>query len=155
MGKKDQPDMFSDELRKKIYQSSRERIESLWFAALDGDVDWVKEILDEGYHDANGGNRWQADIDPNGWRRTPLHAAVLKGSVPLAKFLLSEGADVNRKTKYGDTPLHFAAEGRELEMVHLLIANGADASKENDDGDTPLDIAMKHGYVEIEKALRT
>jgi len=154
MGERDEPDVFSDELRKAVYQSARTRIESLWFAAFDGDIDRVREILGEGYHDVNGGNRWQTDIDPNGWHRTPLHVAVLKGNVPLATFLLSEGAEVNCKTKYGDTPLHFAAEGGELEMVRLLLSKGADAYMENDDGDTPLDIAKKHGYVEIEKMLK-
>ncbi len=151
---KDPQDIFDDDLREKVYQSTREKVESLWYASVDGDIERVRAILDEGYHDVNGGNRWQVDMDPNGWSRTPLHAAVLNANVKLAKFLLTKGADPNRRTKYGDTPLHFAVEGGQLEMVRLLLKNGADASVKNDDGDTPLDIAKAHRLTEIISLLR-
>src|ERR1700749_1211987 len=84
----------------------RERIEALFYACEAGNLDRVKEILDAGYHDINGNNRWGTDIDPRGWQRSPLFMAFLGGHLELAKWLLENGADVNQKTKYGDTPLN-------------------------------------------------
>ncbi len=70
----------------------RERIESLFHACMSGDWARVEQILDDGYHDANGGNRWAADIDPRGWGRTPLHVAIEAGHLELAAWLIEQGA---------------------------------------------------------------
>ncbi len=136
-----------------MYAAARQKIEELWYACVDGDVDRVKAVLGKGHHDVNGLNYWQTDIDPGGWRRTPLHVAVLHGHAELARFLLSEGADVNARTKYGDTPLHFAVQGGDAGMVRLLRAHGADAAIKNDDGETPLDLATKAGATDVLSAL--
>jgi ankyrin repeat protein len=48
------------------------------------------------------------------------------------------GADVNAKAKYGDTPLHFAADYGTADSVKLLLEHGADLEAENDSGQTPL-----------------
>lgn len=97
-------DFPNDDLAQSLYGSTRRRVEALWYAAEAGDVNRVEEVLDAGYHDVNGGNYWQTDIDPRGWRRTPLHAAALGGHVALAKYLLEHGVDVDPRTKYDDTP---------------------------------------------------
>lgn len=39
---------------------------------------------------------------------TPLHLAVLQGSVPLVQCLLRCNADVSLQNRHGDTPLHYA-----------------------------------------------
>ncbi len=108
----DEDSGIGEALRESIYRSTRKKVEAIWYASLDGDVARVKELLEEGNHDANGLNYWQTDSDPHGWRRTPLHAAALKDHLRLAEFLISEGANVNAQTKYKDTPLHFAVPGR-------------------------------------------
>jgi hypothetical protein len=86
---KDQGLDISKEVASRIYESARDKVESLWYASLDGDLGLVKKILEEGNHGVDGLNRWQTDMDPNGWRRTPLHAAALKDHVKLAEFLIS------------------------------------------------------------------
>lgn len=56
----------------------------------------------------------------------PLAVAAAKGDVPLATFLIEEGADINKTDLDGDTPLENAAALSQLEMVKLLLEKGAD-----------------------------
>lgn len=125
----------------------RERIESLFYACEAGDLDRVKEIIDDGYHDVNGNNRWGTDIDPRGWQRSPIFLAVTGGHLELAKWLLEKGANINQLTKYGDTTLNALIGGGKpsywLEAVEFLMAHGADPTIPNADGDTAIDNAAK------------
>ena len=125
----------------------RERIESLFYACQDGDLERVKQILEDGYHDVNGDNRWATDIDPRGWQRTPLHIAAQAGHLELAKWLCENGADVNRKSKYGDTPLNSICrppmQPHWVQAVELLMSRGADPTIPNDEGEIPIDHAKK------------
>lgn len=146
--------VLTDALRRKIYESTRAKVEELWNAAWEGDVERVTEILARGTHDVNGLNRWQVDGDPRGWRRTPLHAAAVQGHLALAEYLLSEHADPNAKTKYGDTPLHFAVDNGHAEIVALLCRHGADQTVKNDDDETPVGRAEKLGRPDVLAALR-
>jgi ankyrin repeat protein len=58
---------------------------------------------------------------------TALQWASGKGYEPLAKIVLSRGADVNaRNPSDGKMPLHFAAGGGHEEVVRLLVENRAD-----------------------------
>lgn len=69
--------------------------------------------------------------------RTPLHHAVEAGKQIIAEFLISRGADVNKKTFAGNTALH-TASGRDMEyMVKLLMQNGANVNIANMEGDIP------------------
>lgn len=149
----DPKDVLDASLRRKLYDSARARVEELWHAAWAGDVERVKEILAAGYHDVNGLNRWQVDSDPRGWRRTPLHAAAVRGHLRLAEYLIFEHADVNARTRYGDTPLHFAVDNGHAEIVASLRKAGADLTLKNDDDETPLDRARKMGRPDVMSAL--
>jgi ankyrin repeat protein len=110
---------------------------------------------------------------------TPLHTT---GDIEIAKFLIANGADVNRKNKRGESPL-FYASGNVLELliseganvnsanlngntplfemikldakksVALLISKGAKVNVSNNEGLTPLHIAVKNGYLQIAEIL--
>lgn len=106
----------------------------LHYAAEDGDVDKVKQLIEQG-----------ADVNAKGrLGHTPLHMACmgLKEHLEVVKLLIAKGADVNAKSAHrsssGETPLHFAAEWRHLEIVQLLVAKGADVNAKSDNGTTPL-----------------
>ena len=59
------------------------------------------------------------------------------GKQIIAEFLISRGADVNKKTFAGNTALH-TASGRDMEyMVKLLMQNGANVNIANMEGDIP------------------
>jgi len=65
--------------------------------------------------------------DSNGWQ--PLHEAVRGGYIDVAKFLVSNGGNVNERTDHGTggTPLWWAIEthGVRHEMVRFLKTLGA------------------------------
>lgn len=125
----------------------RERIEALFHACAAGDLEAVQGILEAGDHDVNGKNRWHTDIDPRGWQRSPLFAAVTAGHLTLARWLLDQGADVDQPTKYGDTALNVMLQPPLpeywLAAAELLVEHGADPGIGNDDGDTALANARK------------
>ncbi len=128
-----------------VREETRARIESLWRAAATGDADRVAAILDEGMHDASGGNYWQGDGDPRGWQRSPLHIAALEGHRAVVELLLARGAAVNATSKYGDTPLHFAITHGDREVITSLYKAGADVKIENDDGVSAVSLGAKIG----------
>lgn len=59
---------------------------------------------------------------------TPLHYAVLAGNLPMIRFLLEAGADVNAHhlASIGETPLGAVARNCTYEVARLLVEAGAD-----------------------------
>ncbi|KAJ0182618.1 hypothetical protein K1T71_001987 [Dendrolimus kikuchii] len=103
----------------------------LW-AAENGDVDTLKEILSSQYdlvhaHDSDG--------------YTPLHRASYGNHVAAVSFLLSAGANVNTKTLLGWTPLHSACNWNNYYAAARLLAAGADIAALSDGEQTPLHLA--------------
>lgn len=92
--------------------------EQLHFAAQDGDLQRVKELVSESYP--------LNIIDAAG--KTPLHYAVENENFEITKVLIEAGADVNAhdKTTATNTPLADHAATCSLAMAELLINAGAD-----------------------------
>ncbi len=92
--------------------------EQLHFAADDGDLNRVKELVENGY-DVNAFDESLSF--------TPLHYAVKAGHVEVVKYLLSVGVDINshEKEKIGETPLEAVAENCSYETAELLVNAGA------------------------------
>lgn len=79
--------------------------------------------------------------------QTALHHASLSDkTLPTARRLLSNGADVDAQDKYGWTPLHIAAYYGAGRIVDLLLAEGADPLKVTRGGDTAYLIALAQGH---------
>jgi len=92
--------------------------EQLHFAADEGDLDKVKELVEKG----NNVNAFDEDLS-----FTPLHYAVKGEHIEVVKYLLSVGADVNAhdEEKIGETPLGEVAANCSYEMAELLVKAGA------------------------------
>ena len=92
--------------------------EQLHFAAQDGNLAKVKELVEKGY----SVNQFDRDCS-----KTPLHYAVEGEHFEVVEFLINCGGNVNAydKDKIGNTPLREVADECSLKMAKLLIAAGA------------------------------
>lgn len=57
--------------------------------------------------------------------RIVQHKAAFQGSLACLTFLVSQGAEVNRKDNTLSTPLHLAAYQGQLECIQFLVQSGA------------------------------
>ena len=101
------------------------------------------------------------DVNSRGGRlKTPLHAAVAKGHVKVAKLLLQHGADVSALDGQLRTPLHLAAECGDPENLffpldhyydisRLLLDCGADINASEKNHRTPLHLAANKGNLAV------
>ncbi|KAK9267995.1 hypothetical protein L1049_010433 [Liquidambar formosana] len=87
----------------------------LMYLANEADLEGMRELLDEGV-DVNF-----RDIDD----RTALHVAACQGFNDVAELLLSRGAAVDPKDRWGSTPLADAIYYKKHDMIKLLEKHGA------------------------------
>ncbi len=139
---------------------------ALCTAALDGDPERVRDLLDEHpelarAHAPDGSTAlhlaaWQGHTkvvevllargaDPsaptsNGLAVRPLGTAAGSGHAVIAHLLLDRGADVDATQAGGITPLHAAAANDDRQLVSLLLDRGADPALTTDDGRTAADL---------------
>ena len=102
----------------------------LMLAALRGQLDWVKKLVDR-----------DADVNKTGW--TPLHYAATGGHVPVIEYLLEHSAYIDAESPNGTTPLMMAAMYGSPEAVKHLIQAGADLQIKNGANMTALDFAQR------------
>ena len=77
---------------------------------------------------------------------TMLHVVT---SPAIAKFLISEGADVDAKADNGFTPFFMATVAKNFALAQVLISAGADVNAKDSNGQTALHFAATAGNVEI------
>ena len=99
-------------------------------AALEGDVERVRQLLDQG-------------ADPNRKNATgytPLQLAARSGRSASVEALLDAGAELDVRDSHGNTPLGmsmFSTTGDAVATVGLLLERGADPDSKNNAGETP------------------
>ncbi|GFP87136.1 serine/threonine-protein kinase ctr1 [Phtheirospermum japonicum] len=109
----------------------------LLFMACQGDVEGVRDLLDEGV-DVNS-------IDLDG--RTALHIAACEGHVEVVKLLLSRKANLDARDRWGSTA---AADGKyygNIDVYNILKARGAKVPKTRK---TPMTVANPREVPEYE-----
>ncbi|TNM95457.1 hypothetical protein fugu_016540 [Takifugu bimaculatus] len=89
-------------------------------AAKIGDIEALEALKEM------GSNLCLEDYDG----RTPLHVAACEGHLNAVNYLLSHGATVYAKDRYGDTPLCNAVHYRHRDIVQLLRRTGAHFSRD-------------------------
>lgn len=91
--------------------------------------------------------------DSDNW--TPLHYAVLAGSLPTVQSLVEHGACVNDVCGSNDqySPLHCAANSGYLDIAKYLVEKGADVNLANNIGQTPLHVAVKTKHADVAEFL--
>lgn len=74
-----------------------------------------------------------------------LHEAASQGDLQHIVFLISLGANINKKGNNGETPIYVAVRNLNVEAVKLLIEYGAKIKVGNDQSETPIAIAEYYG----------
>ncbi|OUM61539.1 hypothetical protein PIROE2DRAFT_12452 [Piromyces sp. E2] len=74
---------------------------------------------------------------------TLLDYACEKGYETIIKYLVKQGADINKENILGETPLFFACRSQNVNVVKGILENGTNINKENILGETPLFIACE------------
>ncbi|WP_422449378.1 MULTISPECIES: ankyrin repeat domain-containing protein [unclassified Endozoicomonas] len=78
----------------------------------------------------------------------PIHVASINGHVPIVKFLLDQGVDINLPEAFGKlSPIELAATEGFVELVSCLIERGAK------DLNSSLLFATHHGHVNVVRKL--
>ena len=122
-------------------------------AAKDGHLNIVKFFLDEGVNinwqeekiakDGTATGTVENTALHNASSYLPTEDAVIRKKLETVRYLLENGAEVNRKGSDGNTALHLAADDENLEIVKLLLENGADKKAKNDDEERPFKFVDK------------
>lgn len=109
-----------------------------------GDVADVRRHLDRDPTLANGSERA---------RIRPLHQAILRRRVEVARLLLERGADPRLADGSQRSPLQMAVERGDVALVELLLRAGADVNSRDKAGWTPLHHAGAKNQLAIARQL--
>ncbi|CZR47521.1 uncharacterized protein FPRO_13188 [Fusarium proliferatum ET1] len=143
----------------------------LWYACVEGHEDMVKYLLERGastdviFDDGeniiptivSGGSEKNLKLvlekNPSldtdcilADGETPLFKAVYSGYGKIVSILLERGADVNRRSKYGNVPVFGAITNRQNETLRILLEHESIDLTQRDSFDrTALQIAQQSG----------
>jgi len=139
------PDRYAVSLGKSEQSYLADGGGALWLAAMKGDVAELKKLITPALHvDA---------VDNFGW--TPLAYAARHGRVDAVRFLLSVGADVNRKNGWNNTTaLILASYFGRTQIVKLLLNSHADVIASTTQGATAMSEAASEAHSDIVELLR-
>lgn len=91
---------------------------------------------------------WGIDFNEiNEEERTPLHIACHYDNIEVVRFLLSNGANIHIKDRFGNVPLVEAVNYSSKEIIQLLMDNGAHLRMEEKDIGNTLCNAASRGQV--------
>ncbi|HJW89425.1 MAG TPA: ankyrin repeat domain-containing protein [Anaerolineales bacterium] len=124
---------------------AQDGFQPLGLAAFFGHLEVVEYLLVKGA-EVNSASRNQMQV-------MPLHAAVARESVEIAKALLEQGAQVNARQQDDFTPLHAAAQNGQVEMAQLLLDFGAEVNARMSNSKTPLALAEEFNHAEVASLL--
>jgi ankyrin repeat protein len=114
-------------------------VQAVHDAASTGDIDKLWDLIE---HDMG---LLEATHDSD----SPLSRAAEHGQVEVARFLLDQGVDVNRRLFQGWTALCAACYAGHLRVAELLLKRGADATQTTSSGSGPLILASEEGHADV------
>ena len=80
---------------------------------------------------------------------TALMNAANNNRIDVVRYLLANGANVNKQNRYsGRTALHDASLSNKTDVISVLLQHGASRDIKNNKGDTPIDYARRNKYKE-------
>jgi RNA polymerase sigma factor (sigma-70 family) len=121
----------------------------VWMAALKGDLERVRQLIDEDPGLLNRNSETRTGYGGNG---TPLANAASGGHMEIVKFLLARGADPNVPLEHmapHGSPLYAAVTNGDYEMAKLLLEHGAHPNQPVESSADTVWIAIRDRNVEI------
>ena len=122
-------------------------------AADNGDIDRVRELLDNGV---------DPDISRFNLGNTALFWALREGHIDIVRLLLDSGANPNIINSDGDTALmeasrenHWDTHIENINFISLLLDYGADPNITDSEGETALEIAEDNGHYDIAELIKS
>lgn len=130
-----------------LHFADRAKLEKLWWAAHDNDMDAAKKAIAEG-----------ADINGFYHNEAPIHKAAAQGHEEMVRFLVESGANINHKHgSHKRTALKHAAYRGHLHVVKALHEMGADLHAKGTFHEGHKDAhgwAVHHGHEEVAEYLK-
>ncbi|KAG8810399.1 palmitoyltransferase akr1 [Serendipita sp. 399] len=120
-------------------QTVQEPEDNIFSASQRGDLDLVRRLIESGEATVN-------DRDPQ--NISPLHWAAINANLPVCRYLLEQGAEVD--VVGGElmaTPLQWAARNGHLYILHLLLSHNADPTLKDSQGYDSLQLATHSSSV--------
>lgn len=115
---------------------SQESGEKLFKAVSEHNLGSVKQIIEKNKSDVN----YVRQINKSFYIPV-LMQAVMNDETEIAKYLIENGADVNKTDGMKMTCLMWAANNQNIELVKLLLEKGADKNAHDNSGMTALKAA--------------
>ncbi|MEX2443299.1 MAG: ankyrin repeat domain-containing protein [Alkalispirochaeta sp.] len=115
----------------------------LLMAAEQGRMEIVRYLVEEAGADVN------ATTPDSRGEITPLRYAIENEDYEMVRFLVQNGADVNKANRAGWTPIMTAARTGNREILQYLLQEGADLRARTADGTTPVRVASNNGWTDI------
>ena len=112
--------------------------------AWEGDLEGLKSLIskDKTIIDMNLENK-----------ETILTLAAYQGHTELVKYLISEGADINKRNKWENNAFLNAAQNGNAEIGHMLLDNGSNVNDKGSEGNSPLHFAAMNESPEFVELL--
>ncbi|RZJ53370.1 MAG: ankyrin repeat domain-containing protein [Flavobacterium sp.] len=127
-----------------INSYSQKSGEQLFQAIFDHNLDAVKAIIEKDKSQVN----YVRQINESFYIPVLMQAAM-NNEYEISKYLIENGADVNKKDGFKMTCLMWAAANQNIELTKLLLEKGADKNAQDMNGITALKAAEETKNKEI------
>ncbi|XP_054726310.1 protein fem-1 homolog A [Anastrepha obliqua] len=134
----DELESCSRDIRREIVKKMRNGCAPLFIACKRGCVPIAEYLVTVCEADIEQRGLYEVPEDRTFHYVTPLWCAVVSGKLPMVKYLVRIGCDINATSDSGSTPVRSACFMTHLEIVQYLVEAGADIKKPNMNGGTCL-----------------
>lgn len=126
------------DIRRAVVRRVKNGCAPLFIACKRGCVEIVEYLVTVCEADIEQRGLYEAPEDRSFHIVTPVWCAVVAGKLPVVKYLISVGCDINAPSDSGSTPLRSACFMTHMEIIQYLVEHGADIKKPNINGGTCL-----------------
>ncbi|XP_017474251.1 PREDICTED: protein fem-1 homolog C [Rhagoletis zephyria] len=134
----DELESYCRDIRREIVKKMRNGCAPLFIACKRGCVPIAEYLVTVCEADIEQRGLYEVPEDRTFHYVTPLWCAVVSGKLPMVKYLIRIGCDINATSDSGSTPVRSACFMTHVEIVQYLVEAGADIKKPNMNGGTCL-----------------